>query len=165
MLREQSVFGILFINIIIIAIWHFAVFMFCILIDPRFFNADKKMYSPRKWERSGRFYSRILKIKLWKDMVPQYRGKNGFSKDHLDGISVEYLDEFIMETCRGEWNHTVNCALCLILMLLDPPPVSLIFAFLVFIGNLPFKLIQRYNRFRLQKLRRTIVRKTQSNRK
>ena len=165
MLREQPILNILVINLLLGTVWHYAVFFLCVFIDTKHFDERKRMHLPEKWERGGKFYTNTLKIQKWKDALPQHIGKDGFSKDHLDGISVEYLDEFIMETCRGEWNHTANCALCLILMLLDPPPVSLIFAFLVFIGNLPFKLIQRYNRFRLQKLRRTIVRKTQSNRK
>ena len=165
MLRDQSFFSVLIINIFIAVIWHFAVFMICILMDTSFFNEEKKMYRPKKWERGGRFYSDTLKINSWKDIMPQYIGKNGFSKDHLDALSPEYLDEFIMETCRGEWNHTANCALCIVLMIINRPLSGAIFSLLVFAANMPFTLIQRYNRFRLQKLRQTLIRKSNRGRK
>lgn len=166
MLREQSFFSMLVINILVTFLWHFAVFIICILAGKSFFDPDKKMYLPKKWEREGRFYSDILKINSWKDKMPRYTGKNGFSKEHLETLSLEYLDEFIMETCRGEWNHTANCLLSLVLMIINKPLEGIVLSLLVLWGNLPFAMIQRYNRFRLRKVRQIMLRKAafESNR-
>ncbi len=160
MLRDQPILNVLLINILLGAAWHYIVFFICITLKPGFFSENKKMYLPHKWERGGKFYSDVLKIRRWKDLLPQHIGKDGFSKDHLDDISAEYLDEFIMETCRGEWDHIMNCLFFIVLFILDPPPVALFLSAMLFAGNLPFAAIQRYNRFRLQKLRSTIRRRT-----
>ncbi len=159
MLREQPFLNVLLINLLLGAIWHYATFFLCISISTRAFNAELKMYRPHKWERQGKFYNDVLKINRWKDFLPQHIGKDGFSKDHIDDVSIEYLDEFIMETCRGEWNHTMNCLFAVVLFFINTFPIALLFTFCLFLGNLPFAIIQRYNRFRLQKLRHTLVRK------
>ena len=99
--REESIAGALIVNILLGCIWHFITYIVCISVDDSFYDADKKMYQPHKWERNGRFYSDVLKINRWKDHLPQYVGKDGFSKDHLEEVSVSYLDRFIMETCRA----------------------------------------------------------------
>ena len=96
--------------------WHVAVFLACVKIPTAFFDATKSRYLPKKWEKGGRWYRDNLKIQLWKDKLPQHIGKGGFSKAHLTDVSIEYLDEFIMETCRGEWMHLTNC-LCGVVML------------------------------------------------
>lgn len=159
MLREQSFFNALIVNILLAVIWHLSSFIFCVSVDTKFFDPEKRMYQPKSWERGGRFYCDALHIQKWKDLMPQHIGKDGFSKDHLDAVSVEYLDEFIMETCRAEWNHTINCLMCILLLLINRLLTAVFLSLLLFMGNLPFVMIQRYNRFRLQKLRKVIIRK------
>lgn len=159
MLKDQPFFDALLINILLGAVWHYATFFLCISMNKSFFDPNRKMYQPRKWEKGGKFYSDVLKINKWKDFLPQHVGKDGFSKDHLDDLSIEYLDEFIMETCRGEWNHTMNCLYAIALLLMNDLIFGIVLTIALLLGNLPFAIIQRYNRFRLQKLRKTIIRK------
>ncbi len=164
MLRNLSFDDTILINIILAAIWHFVTYVLCIYIDTGFFDASKKYYRSRKWENDGKIYNDVLKINRWKDLLPQYVGKDGFSKSHLTDVSVEYLDEFIMETCRGEWNHAMNCLFAVVLFAINSFPTAVILTLLLLVGNAPFVIIQRYNRFRLQKLRRMIIRRTERNR-
>ena len=159
MLSDQSLIITILLNILLGALWHYATFFICIFRDTASFSPDKKMYRMRKWENGGRFYSDVLKINQWKDLLPQHIGKDGFSKDHLDDITIEYIDRFIMETCRGEWNHRMNCWFFVIIMLMNSFFMGLILTFFLFLGNLPFVFIQRYNRFRLQKLRKAVIHK------
>ncbi len=165
MLREQPFLNALIVNIMIGAIWHYIVFFLCTSINISAFNPERKMYQPHKWENGGKFYNNVLKINRWKDSLPQYIGKDGFSKDHIDDTSIEYLDEFIMETCRGEWNHTMNCMVSVLYLIMNDLWVGILFSFVVILGNMPFALIQRYNRFRLQKLRKTLLRKAERERR
>lgn len=123
------------------------------------------MFLPRSWERNGKFYSNVLRINQWKDWLPQHTGKDGFSKEHLDNISIEYLDRFIMETCRGEWNHVMNCRFWIVLILINDLPIGIFLSLCVIAGNLPFAMIQRYNRLRLQRLRKVILRRTKQESK
>ncbi|MBQ8134412.1 MAG: hypothetical protein IJ192_08420 [Clostridia bacterium] len=165
MLRDQPFTNSLLINLLLGAIWHYITFIICVSVNNSFFDPDKKMYHPHKWENGGKFYNDVLKINKWKDFLPQHIGKDGFSKDHLDDTSIPYLDEFIMETCRGEWNHTMNCMFAVILFIINNFFTALILTLCLLAGNLPFAVIQRYNRFRLQKLRNMLIRKAERSRK
>ena len=160
MLKNASFFHMITGNIMIITIWHCLVFIICIRLPDSVYNPGKNRYMPFRWERHGKWYRDKLKINRWKDKVPQYIAKNGFSKEHLDGMSLEYVDEFIMETCRGEWMHLNNCCCTVVVFLINPPVWGVVFSFLILLGNLPFVCIQRYNRFRLQVLRKSILRGT-----
>lgn len=159
MLRDQPILNVFLLDVLLCAVWHYGTFYICITLPGSFFDPAKKMYLPHAWEHNGRFYSDVLKINRWKDLLPQHIGKDGFSKDHLDDVSLDYLDEFIMETCRAEWNHTANCLFAVVLIALNGLAMALVLTFLLLLGNLPFALIQRYNRFRLQRLRNAIKRK------
>lgn len=159
MLKNQPVINALLINLLLGAVWHYATFFLCISINTGFFNPKRKIYQSHKWEKDGKFYSNVLKINKWKDFLPQHIGKDGFSKDHIDDVSIEYIDEFIMETCRGEWNHSMNCLFSIALLLMNNLWMGIILSILLLIGNVPFAVIQRYNRFRLQKLKKMILRK------
>jgi glycosyl-4,4'-diaponeurosporenoate acyltransferase len=84
--------------------------------------------------------------------------KNRAFKKHFSDASIEYIDEFIMETCRGEWVHLNDCLCAVVLLLINPLLVGLVLSFFVLLGNLPCAIVQRYNRFRLQALRKKMLR-------
>ena len=158
MLRGMSGLSIFLCNVMIVGAWHIVVFIACIKLPESTFDASKKRYLPKKWEHNGRWYKEKLKIQLWKDKVPQHIGKDGFSKAHITEVSLEYLDEFILETCRGEWMHFTDCICALVVFLINPLFPGVLFSFLILLGNVPFALIQRYNRFRLQTLKKKLLR-------
>ena len=130
---------------------------------PGILDSKKSVYKIKKWEQSGKFYSKVLKIKLWKDKLPQYIEREGFSKAHLKSIrqmTPEYLDEFIRETCLGELCHII-CAIFPFVFVFfyylykeSIPTEAIIFALGVLIVNFAYIFIQRYNRNRLEKIRR-----------
>lgn len=161
MLRNEPLLNALLINLLLGTIWHFATFFLCISIKIEHFDSSRARYQPRKWEKNGKWYADYLKINKWKDFLPQHVGKDGFSKDHLDDVSLEYIDEFILETCRGEWNHIANCYFAVVLFLANSFWIAFILTILLFLGNLPFAIIQRYNRFRLMKLKNTLIKKAE----
>ena len=158
MLRGMSGVQIFLWNAVIVAIWHITVFIACVKLPASYFDENKPRFRPRDWERGGRWYKDTLRINSWKDRIPQYTSKDGFSKEHLDDVSIEYLNQFIMETCRGEWMHLSGALCAVLLLVINPIGFGLVFAFLDLLGNLPFAAIQRYNRFRLQTLRKRRLR-------
>ena len=163
MLRGLSGVQILVWNLIIVAIWHITVFIACVKLPASYFDETKPRFRARDWERGGRWYKDTLRINLWKDKIPQYAAKDGFSKEHLDGLSIDYLNQFIMETCRGEWMHLSGALCSIVLLLINPIGFALLFAFLNLLGNLAFAAIQRYNRFRLQLVRKRRLRSQKSS--
>ena len=110
-------------------------------------------YRPFRWEQNGEIY-RLLHIQRWKDRVPDMSKyvKTMFTKEIVSPRDPEFTRRLILETCVAELIHYI-------LILLSPifpqymPGVYGDVAMLVYsLGNLPFILIQRYNRPRLIKL-------------
>lgn len=106
----------------------------------------------RTFERDGRFYRRRLRIHRWKDRLPEAGAlfAGGVSKRQLPSADVAGLELFVLETRRAELGHWWAMACSPLFVLWNPPlPAWLLMGYGVLV-NLPFILIQRYNRFRTQ---------------
>ena len=155
-----SVFQITIVNLLFIIIWNMIIFIFSINIDKKFLSPDLPLFKQKSWEKDGEFYAKILHIKKWKDFLPQHVGKNGFSKKKLlkpSQLSIEYIQEFILETCRAEWNHLMSCLFFIISFLINSLSYAIVFSLISIIVNFPFICIQRYNRIRLSRVLRRKV--------
>lgn len=157
-LRSFSTLDEIFLNILFMILWYLICFFACITLSPSVY-CNKRKYKPRKWENGGKWYDEKLHIKKWKDKLPQYIGKNGFSKRHLEGLSADYIDTFIKETCRAEWSHSLCALYAIITFVISDISIAIEFSVLTLAIHLPFLAIQRYNRFRLIKLKNRINRK------
>ena len=154
MLSNLSAFKVTLLNFILMLTWHIVTLIICRCLKTSYFNPEKYLYKQKKWEKNGKFYVKILKIKKWKDHLPQFVSKKGFSKRTLLGQSErhnEYINRFIIETCRAEWNHIVCCCYFTVSFFINSFLYGLIFSLVPVICNLPYVAIQRYNRIRLQK--------------
>ena len=144
-----------FYNIIFVTVWHYLSFRIVVLPDSlTFYREDTKndFFTLLKKEK---FYERILKIKKWKDKIPQFVVKGGFSKNKIQNLNLGYLKKFIAETYRAEIDHLLCCFSVPFLFFfnsLKNLKLSCIISGLVIIGNLPCVLIQRYNRFRIRRI-------------
>ena len=119
MLKNVSGLNIFMVNFWIVVLWHVAFFLACIKLPESRFDFQRSRFMPRDWEKGGRWYRDKLRIQEWKDKVPQFVSKDGFSKEHFTDMSLEYLDEFIMETCRAEWTHMNNCISVVVLLIVN----------------------------------------------
>lgn len=120
------------------------------------FNHRRGIY--RVSEREMRFYRKI-RLPVWKDYLPQHN--TDFDKRHLPTkIDAEYLRRYIFITCRSEIIHyVIGVAGFLSVTFADLSgdaemwrDIYTLLASLDAIGNLPFAMIQRYNRYRLERL-------------
>ncbi|MBR0423225.1 MAG: hypothetical protein IJJ04_01080 [Clostridia bacterium] len=156
-LKTNNIQQIILINMFLIILWHLIVLFVCRNIKSKsFFSPKKFIYVPKKWEENGNFYVKKLKIKKWKDKLPQYVAKDGFSKKNLQSLtklSPEYIERFILETCRAEWNHIMCCMYFVISFIINSFYYGIIFSVIPVVANVPFIFIQRYNRIRLLKLK------------
>ncbi len=110
--------------------------------------------STPSWERSGRFYEVIFRIKDWKDRLPdaaRWFG-GGFAKGTLAGKDHDYLRRFIRETWRGELCHWFAIGFAPVFFLWNPWWGDCIIVAYALAANLPCILVQRYNRLRLRRL-------------
>ena len=150
---ENSETEVVITNLLLMIAWHLGVLVVCKKLNASFFDARKFLYSPKKWEQEGKFYTKVLKIKKWKDKLPQYVAKNGFSKRSLNFkmIDKDYLETFIVETCRAEWNHLMGCMYWIVSIFVNSSLYAFVFSLIPIFANLPFIMIQRFNRIRLCK--------------
>ena len=131
------------------------------LLPRRWFHPDRFPFRTWKWERDGSVY-RHLGIQYWKDLVPD------MSKIMPDMVpkrvhSQETAEEttiLIQETCVAEAVHVVLMVLAIGIVLICPNSWGVSIAlFDALILNLPFILIQRYNRPKLLRLEEKLRRK------
>jgi len=108
----------------------------------------------RAWERSGATWQRLLRVRRWKDAIPEAGDlfAGGRSKRHIGGRSTADLDGYRRETVRAERVHWLILASTPLHALWCRPPL---FAGMVGFGvlfNAPSIVIQRYNRGRLERV-------------
>jgi len=108
----------------------------------------------RRFETAGAWYRRRLRIHRWKDRLPDagdlFRG--GVSKRHLPAYDAAGLQAFARETRRAELAHWWAMCCGPIFVLWNAPLAAVLLVAYGVVVNLPFVLIQRYNRARIQAL-------------
>ncbi|MGK2948096.1 MAG: hypothetical protein ACSLFP_05955 [Acidimicrobiales bacterium] len=115
---------------------------------------DGPLLGSRRWERDGRTYQRVLRIRSWKDHLPEAGAlfSGGVSKRELTGTLSGGLPRFVAETRRAERGHWLALAAGPVFALWNPPSgLGLMVAYGVLV-NAPFIAVQRYNRLRALKV-------------
>jgi glycosyl-4,4'-diaponeurosporenoate acyltransferase len=112
------------------------------------------LYRPRRWERGGKVYERMFRIRAWKDRLPDGAAlfTGGFRKKNMQGRDPEYLRRFLHETCRAEAVHEAVLVSSLLFFLWNPVWVGWVMIGYAVLANGPCILAQRYNRIRLLRL-------------
>ncbi|MET1249004.1 glycosyl-4,4'-diaponeurosporenoate acyltransferase [Sporolactobacillus sp. STCC-11] len=115
------------------------------------FHHDSWLFKVRAWEKDGYFYQHWFSVKRWKNSLPELSDFLSFlfSKKQMKQYSTEYLCRFALETCRAELVHWCIIISSLLFTKWNHTGISLfIFGFAV-LCNLPYIIIQRYNRPRI----------------
>lgn len=115
---------------------------------------DTWLLRPRAFERGGRLYSGLLRIKRWKDRLPEAGDlfAGGLSKRQLPSAEEGGLERFAAETRRAELCHWLAVAPTPLFALWNPPWMVVLVMVSAFGVNLPFITIQRYNRIRVERV-------------
>ncbi len=114
------------------------------------FRYDVFPFKCYKWERGGEVYTK-LRIQYWKDRVPdmsQYI-KSMYAKRITVFKDVKYLKQLVVETCIAELIHVALIFVSPIFLLFMDGAWGVGGMICYILGNLPFIMIQRYNRPRL----------------
>jgi glycosyl-4,4'-diaponeurosporenoate acyltransferase len=119
-------------------------------LGPDRLSRDGWLLRPRGFEAGGRWYRRWLRIHRWKDRVPEAGAlfAGGISKRQLPSYDVAGLELFVRETRRAELAHWWAMACGPVFLLWNPPLASALLVGYGVVANLPFIMIQRYNRAR-----------------
>jgi len=123
-------------------------------IDERRFRPEGALFRRRRFEAGGALYERILRVSRWKRWLPDGAAlfKRGFRKRRLLSRDPAYLARFARETCRGELAHWLTLVAGPLFFLWNPVPAGLANVGYAILASLPFIVVQRYNRFRLERM-------------
>jgi len=118
------------------------------------FNTRSWLYRKRDWERNGRLYEKLFRLKAWKKRLPDGAAvfKNGFEKKHLRENNKDYFNCFIRETCRAELTHWIVFLFGPLFLIWNLWWVGIVMILYAAMANLPCIITQRYNRIRLQRI-------------
>ncbi len=117
------------------------------------FDPQKFPYRSADWENGGKVYEK-LGIKHWKDRLPDMsKIMPDMVKKKMSAVKSQGMDVLIAETCVAECVHWALMLLSLGIFFFWRGAWAVVF-WLVYnlLGNLPFIIIQRYNRPRLAML-------------
>ena len=113
------------------------------------FRADRFPFRTCRWEKDGKIYEKVG-VHHWKDHVPdmsRLRKKKMVPK-HLGMCpTADGVHTLALETCRAEAVHAVLCLFSIgLIFLWDNRPLGVGVTVIYILCNLPFIIIQRYNR-------------------
>ncbi len=105
------------------------------------------LFRTRKWEKNGSIYEK-LRVQDWKDHMPDM---SRVMKDMVPkkvGICPKSCDVWVLvrETCRAEAVHLGLCLCAPVIYFFWWNGMGIFLSGVVIFCNLPFILIQRYNR-------------------
>lgn len=108
----------------------------------------------RRWEQNGYIWQRALRVARWKDRVPEAGGlfAGGYPKRRVRSRETSDLEHFRSETIRAERVHWLILASTPIHLLWCRPIVAAGMVAFGVLFTVPFIVIQRYNRGRLERL-------------
>ncbi len=115
---------------------------------------DTWLTRPRRFEDDGRVYERRLRIRLWKERLPELGDlfPGGRSKSRLGGTGDAALRRYEAETRRAEIVHWINAAAGPLFLLWCPPGIGAVMVVFGLVVHLPFVFIQRSNRAQIERV-------------
>ena len=123
----------------------------------RWFNPGNRLFAEREWENGGRVYNR-LHISKWKSKMPDMsKHINSMIAKRLQGReTTDDIRVLISETCVAEAAHLVLIVLSLGMIVIWQSIGGVICCMFYALGNVPYIIIQRYNRPRLVRMMRRL---------
>ena len=140
------------IDIIAWLVIHMGVAHMMVRIPADRFDPTSRLFRIKPWERAGRIYQDIFKVKRWKGYLPDgspLLGEKGFRKKKLGSLDPDYFAAFLLETCRAEMTHWIIALFAPFFFLWNSVGVGWIMIFYAAAENIPLIIAQRYNRSRL----------------
>ncbi len=146
--------GLLAANIFGWPILQLAIARFTLSLPIKIFSRESRLYKIRSWEREGKLYRNWLAVHRWKRRLPDGAAWfGGFPKKQPVGRDPAYLGRFILETRRSELTHWCMLGCFPIFFFWNPPWACAVMAVYAVAANLPFIIVQRYNRAILLRIR------------
>lgn len=153
----DNVWVTLGINSIVWFFLHTANSIWVMSISDDFFVHNRKLdflFKTYQWEKDGRFWQDYFYVKNWKEFMPDGASifRVGYRKKRLPKKVKNELPKFILETKRAELTHWTLLIPAPFFFIWNSSLAGWINFFYALLVNVPFIIIQRYNRPRLERL-------------
>lgn len=122
-------------------------FFFGLSLPRSCFDETSFPYRQFKWEKHTKLYEK-LRVKKWKTKVLDMSTitKRIFPKKIHENITARDVDRLVKESCIAEMVHYVLCLFSIGLYNIWRGKLGVFFVAVYIFGNLPYVVIQRYNR-------------------
>ena len=149
-----SITSIIMLDVFLWFILHMGISMALLKIPLATFEKENKWFRVYAWEKEGQFWQKNFNVRFWKDKLPDGATlfKMGFKKKHLRNRNKSYFNEYIAESRRAELNHWLLILPAPLFFLWNPPWASIVIICYALLANIPFIIIQRYNRPRFEQI-------------
>lgn len=123
-------------------------------LPPHRVDRDTWLFRERAWERRGRIYIRVFRVRRWKRWLPEAGAvfSGGFDKRHLATRDPAYLRAYAGETRRAELGHWLAIVPFPVFFLWNPRLVAWCMPVYTLAVNGPCIVSQRFNRIRLRRV-------------
>ncbi|WP_437272159.1 glycosyl-4,4'-diaponeurosporenoate acyltransferase [Staphylococcus succinus] len=152
-------------KIIYIALYWFIVQMIIAQLGTRisykFLEKDNKYFRSWNFEQEGLLWQRLVKVQHWKNYLPdgQNINPNIISKETFNfSKNMSEIQQFILETRRAEIVHLLSM-FPVIAFFKSSTNVKIINFVYVIIVNVPCMIVQRYNRAKLIRIYKKLLKR------
>ena len=131
--------------------FHLSIAKASLKIKDSYLSKNNYMFRVFKFEASGLIYEKLFQVNNWKNKLPDGSKilKEGFSKNKVDTMSLDYFKKFLIEVNRAELSHWLQMLPAPIFFLFNLPIIGYLMIVYAVLFNLPFIIAQRYNRPKL----------------
>jgi len=145
-------------NILVWAAFHLSIGFISSRLPVSWFDPDQLLYRVRRWEKGGKIYQRLCRVRAWKALVPAgsalYPG--AFSIQRLPDTSAAYLSRWVQESCRAELCHWLMILPGFLFFFWNSAWFAWLMLAYAVLNNLPLIALQRFNRPRVRRLLRRL---------
>lgn len=140
------------VNAYLLAVLGAAALLLRVLVPRSAWDCERSYFKIREKERG--LYNR-LKVRAWKDRIPEMGKAGGFKKQKIESLEPAYLQKFLQETCYAEAMHFTAGAAGFTVLLFPRAEIFLIALPLAIVNfalhALPC-IVQRFTRCRLYRV-------------
>lgn len=152
--KSKKIIKLFLLNAVLWGFLHYFVsYIFLRLNNRTYFSGPLRLRS-YAFEKDGRFWDKLFLVRQWKDRVPEgskiFTGS--YNKSELRDKSPASLKSFITEINRAEVTHWMIIFSLPLIFIFNPRWTYIIHSFYALASNIPFIIIQRYNRPRFERL-------------
>lgn len=142
---------IVLVDIFAWAFFHLVISFLCLKLPSSSFLKDSVWFRIFPWEQSGKLWQRLFYVKTWKGRLIDGTVilRSGYAKKRLHGTRMNDLIGFAAETKRAELTHWLSIVPAPLFFIWNPVWVGWIMILYAALFNLPFIIVQRYNRGRI----------------